>query len=160
MMKFNDIGSPGLHKHHTIEITEKENVGRALVLDQHIIDVLFTQKKLDARQHRACNKYLNIIGKSGCFVGSPDLQQILFTSKYHQHEPKSLILLESQRVIKKICGIKKESIFWKIMTENPTKINQKQIDIIICCSDALLTTYYVNTNTPISFFQQGLQDRP
>ena len=59
MMKFNDIGSPGLHKHHTIEITEKENVGRALVLDQHIIDVLFTQKKLDARQHRACNKYLD-----------------------------------------------------------------------------------------------------
>ena len=160
IMKLNDIGSKGLHDKHAVKITVDEGgVGRAIVTDQHLIDRMLTKKQLLPRQHLACNKYLSVISKSGAFVSSPDLQKILFTSKYHNHQSKSLVLLEPQRIIIKICGSEYEEIFWNLMTLNPKTVNNIENKIMKECAEALLTHFYVSQQTPVFLFQQALSDR-
>ena len=45
IMKLNDIGSKGLHDKHAVKITVDEGgVGRAIVIDQHLIDRMLTKK--------------------------------------------------------------------------------------------------------------------
>ena len=155
----NDVGSPYLHKHHkvAIKVFTKSNVGRAIVLDQHIIDVLFLEDEIDARQHSVCNKYLGMISKSGCHVSPPDLRQILSTSKYHLAPlPRSCILIGVQKTITGICGREKEKVFWKLMTNNPKRISQLDVKVVQECSEALLNYWYVSQESPVSLFQQAL----
>ena len=155
----NDVGSPYLHKHHkvAIKVFNKSNVGRAIVLDQHLIDVLFLDDLIDARQHSVCNKYLGMISKSGCHVSPPDLRQILSTSKYYLAPlPRSCILIGVQRTITDICGGTKEKMFWKLMTGNPKKITKLDVKIVQECSEALLNYWYVSQESPVSLFQQAL----
>ena len=159
IMKLNDIGSKGLHDKHAVKITEVKGIGRAIVTDQHIIDIMLSNKQLSPRQHLACNKYLSIISKSGAFVSSPDLQKILFTSKFHNHQDKSIVLLEPQRIIIKICGSEHERIFWNIMTNNPKIVEKKERKIMSDCANALLTHFYVSQMTPVFFFEQALSSQ-
>ena len=155
----NDVGSPHLHKHHEVVIRVFNNtkVGRAIVLDQHLIDVLFNEDQLDSRQHSVCDKYLGMISKSGTFPPAPQLSERIFTgNKNSQPLPKSCILIGVQRNIKEICGSAKERIFWKLMVDNPNKISILELEIIRECANALLNYWYVSQENPVSLFQQAL----
>ena len=48
----NDIGTPNLHANHLVGIVkfENTNIGRAVVYDQHLIDVLYLENYLDERE--------------------------------------------------------------------------------------------------------------
>ncbi len=155
----NDVGSPYLHKHHEVVVRVFNNtkVGRAIVLDQHLIDVLFNEEQLDSRQHNVCDKYLGMISKSGTFPAAPHLSERIFTgNKNSQPLPKSCILIGVQRNIKEICGSAKERIFWKLMVDNPNKISVLEVEVIRECANALLGYWYVSQENPVSLFQQAL----
>ncbi len=155
----NDVGSPHLHKHHEVVVRVFNNtkVGRAIVLDQHLIDVLFNEEQLDSRQHNVCDKYLGMISKSGTFPAAPQLSERIFTgNKNSQPLPKSCILIGVQRNIKEICGSAKERIFWKLMVDNPNKISILELEVIRECANALLGYWYVSQENPVSLFQQAL----
>ena len=155
----NDVGSPYLHKHHEVVVRVFNNtkVGRAIVLDQHLIDVLFNEEQLDSRQHNVCDKYLGMISKSGTFPAAPQLSERIFTgNKNSQPLPKSCILIGVQRNIKEICGSAKERIFWKLMVDNPNKISILEVEVIRECANALLGYWYVSQENPVSLFQQAL----
>ena len=155
----NDIGSPYLHKRHQVTIKQfsKAKVGRAIVLDQHLIDVLFLNDDLDTQQHHVCDKYLGLISKSGCFVSSLDLGKILFTGRRnHGNEPRAVILIGVQRTIKEKVGTNKEQMFWKLMVNNPKKINVLEIKVVQECADAMLNYWYISQQNPVSLFQQSL----
>jgi len=155
----NDVGSPHLHKHHEVVVRVFNNtkVGRAIVLDQHLIDVLFNEEQLDSRQHNVCDKYLGMISKSGTFPAAPHLSERIFTgNKNSQPLPKSCILIGVQRNIKEICGSAKERIFWKLMVDNPNKISILEVEVIRECANALLGYWYVSQENPVSLFQQAL----
>ena len=159
----NDVGSPYLHKHHEVVVRVFNNtkVGRAIVLDQHLIDVLFNEEQLDSRQHNVCDKYLGMISKSGTFPAAPQLSERIFTgNKNSQPLPKSCILIGVQRNIKEICGSAKERIFWKLMVDNPNKISILELEIIRECANALLNYWYVSQENPVSLFQQALINQP
>jgi len=155
----NDVGSPHLHKHHEVVVRVFNNtkVGRAIVLDQHLIDVLFNEEQLDSRQHNVCDKYLGMISKSGTFPAACHLSERIFTgNKNSQPLPKSCILIGVQRNIKEICGSAKERIFWKLMVDNPNKISILEVEVIRECANALLGYWYVSQENPVSLFQQAL----
>ena len=161
----NDVGSPYLHKHHEVVIRVFNNtkIGRAIVLDQHLIDVLFHQDQLDARQHNVCDKYLGIISKSGCFVSSQAAGERIFTTSSRNNNqplPKSCILLGVQRNIIDICGNDKERVFWRLMVDNPNKISILDLEIVRECAEALLNYWYVSSESPVSLFQQALINPP
>ena len=80
----NDVGSPHLHKHHEVVIRVFNNtkVGRAIVLDQHLIDVLFHHDQLDTRQHNVCDKYLGIFSHQQPGWKRNNLTLILFLNTY------------------------------------------------------------------------------
>ena len=155
----NDVGSPYLHKHHEVVVRVFNNtkVGRAIVLDQHLIDVLFNEEQLDSRQHNVCDKYLGMISKSGTFPAAPQMAERIFTGNRNtQPLPKSCILIGVQRNIKEICGSAKERIFWKLMVDNPNKISILEVEVIRECANALLGYWYVSQENPVSLFQQAL----
>ena len=160
----NDVGSPHLHKHHEVVIRVFNNtkVGRAIVLDQHLIDVLFHHDQLDTRQHNVCDKYLGIVSKSGCYASSQAVGERIFTtsSRNNQPLPKSCILLGVQRNIIDICGNAKERVFWRLMVDNPNKISILELEIVRECADALLNYWYVSSESPVSLFQQALINPP
>tara|TARA_R100000742_G_C4278056_1_gene100499 strand:- start:187 stop:702 length:516 start_codon:yes stop_codon:yes gene_type:complete len=154
----NDIGSAYLHKQHKVAIKQfsKTKVGRAIVLDQHLIDVLFLNDDLDTQQHHVCDKYLGLISKSGSFVSSPALE-ILFTSQgNYGHEPRGVILIGVQRTIKEEVGTEKEQMFWKLMVNNPKKVNALEIMVVQECANALQNYWYISQQNPVSLFQQSL----
>ena len=155
----NDIGSAYLHKRHQVTIRQfsKAKVGRAIVLDQHLIDVLFLNDDLDTQQHHVCDKYLGLISKSGCFVSSPSLDKIYLTSQgNYGHEPRGVILIGVQRTIKEKVGTNKEQMFWKLMVNNPKKVNALDILVVQECADAMLNYWYISQQNPVSLFQQSL----
>ena len=156
----NDVGSPHLHKHHEIVIRQfNSKVGRAVVLDQHLIDVLFHKDQLDTRQHNVCDKYLGVISKSGCFAhpGGGVSEKIFFPSSRNSTAiPKACILIPVQKTIIEICGNAKERMFWKLMVDNPNKISILELEVIKDCADALLNHWYVSPDSPVSLFQQAL----
>lgn len=159
-LHLNDVGSPNLHERHKVCVRSIDDtkLGRAIVLDQHIIDVMFHEDYLDAKQHNVCNKYLGIISRSGCFASAPSLEKILFTSEQNSSKPvpKACILIGVQRLIKDVCGGEKEKVFWRIMSENPNRVNAYQIATASECANALLDFWYVNQESPVSLFQQAL----
>ena len=155
----NDIGSPYLHKRHKVQVKQfaKAKVGRAIVLDQHLIDVLFLNNDLDTQQHNVCDKYLGLISKSGSFVQSPALDKIYLTSQgNYGHEPRGVILIGVQRTIKEEVGTKKEQMFWKLMVNNPKKVNALEIMVVQECANALQNYWYISQQNPVSLFQQSL----
>ena len=160
----NDVGSPHLHKHHEIVIRVFNNtkVGRAIVLDQHLIDVLFHHDQLDTRQHNVCDKYLGMISKSGCYVSSQTDGEKIFTTSNRNSTaiPKACILIPVQKTIIEICGNAKERVFWRLMVDNPNKISILELEIVRECADALLNYWYVSSESPVSLFQQALINPP
>jgi hypothetical protein len=109
----NDIGSAYLHRQHKVAIKQfsKTKVGRAIVLDQHLIDVLFLNDDLDTQQHHVCDKYLGLISKSGSFVQTPALDKIYLTSqKNFGHE----------------CANALQN-YWYINQQNPVSLFQQSL---------------------------------
>tara|TARA_R100000544_G_C2227415_1_gene61870 strand:- start:4276 stop:4821 length:546 start_codon:yes stop_codon:yes gene_type:complete len=155
----NDIGSPKLHEKHKVcirPIEKNSKIGRAIVLDQHIIDVMYTENYLDERQHNVCEKYLDIISRSGAYASAPSPEKIFTSKSFNTPTPRSCLLIRVQKVIKDFCGNEKEKVFWRLMSDNPKKINEHQIEITVECSNALLHHWYVNQESPVSLFQQAL----
>ena len=155
----NDVGSPYLHKQHEVVVRVFNNtkVGRAIVLDQHLIDVLFYEDYLDSRQHNVCDKYLGIISKSGCFAPAPELGERIFTGNgKFKPLPRACMLIGVHKIIREKCGVKKEGEFWKLMTNNPDRVSQSQIETTQECANALLNYWYVSQTSPVSLFQQAL----
>ena len=161
-LQVNDIGSPYLHFRNQVAITRigKSKVGRAIVFDQHIIDKSFLEEKLTAQQHNVCNKYLEIISKSGALGQGGVIGKEIFTSQgFNQAPPRAVMLSNVQKRIVSECGRNKENVFWKIMVENPKKISKQKELVMQECSDALLTYWYINQKNPVSLFQQSLANQ-
>jgi len=163
ILKVNDIGSPYLHLRNSVSITKigKSNVGRAIVCDQHIIDKSFLQKKITAEQHNVCNKYLELIVRSGTFGSSSSsgLGDKIFTSHSSlSPPPRAVILTKVQNKIVKECGYGKEKMFWKIMVNNPKNLDERKELVMQDCSNALLTFWFIGRKNPVSLFQQSLLD--
>ena len=161
ILKVNDIGSPYLHLRNSVSITKigKSNVGRAIVCDQHIIDKSFLQKKITAEQHNVCNKYLELIVRSGTFGSSSSsgLGDKIFTSHSSlSPPPRAVILTKVQNKIVKECGYGKEKMFWKIMVNNPKNLDERKELVMQDCSNALLTFWFIGRKNPVSLFQQSL----
>jgi len=154
----NDVGNPYLHKRQDVHVgnVDGTKVGRAIVFDQHIIDILYTQEKINEKQHNVCDKYLFIISQSGAFATAPSsMERIFDQSQFSPDGTKACILSQAQRVIVKECGNETEKVFWKVMTANPRKINESQLDSVIACANVLLECWYVNQQSPISLFQKA-----
>jgi hypothetical protein len=158
-LQVNDIGSPYLHFRKQVAITRvgKSKVGRAIVFDQHIIDKSFLEQKLTAEQHNVCNKYLELIAKSGALGKALGLGKEIFTShSFSKPPPRSVILSKVQKKLVNDCGHEKEKIFWRIMVKNPTEICETKELVMQQCSNALLTYWYISQKNPVSLFQQSL----
>ena len=158
-LQVNDIGSPYLHFRKQVAITRigKSKVGRAIVFDQHIIDKSFLEKKLTAEQHNVCNKYLELIAKSGALGKALGMGKEIFTShSFNQPPPKAVMLSKVQKKLVNDCGYNKEKVFWKIMVNNPEEICEGKELVMQQCSDALLTFWYISQKNPVSLFQQSL----
>ena len=153
----NDVGTPNLHSKHNVGIVEfaETNLGRAIVFDQHLIDCLYIHKYLDERQHGVCDKYLGIISK-GTRLSSPQLEKVSTGKYYLAPIPRSCILINVQKHIRKSCGNKKESKFWLLMVNSPRKISEYDIDIVKDCANALTYYYSVSQTSPVSLFRQAL----
>jgi hypothetical protein len=157
----NDVGNPYLHRRHELGITKFEdgNVGRAVVFDQHIIDMLYKHDFLDDQQHAACDRYLGTVIK-GLHMTNPPFGERLSTGKYYiAPAPRCLILIKVQRHLRINCGIDEENRFWVLMTNAPRKINEKDVRIIRDCAEALLKYYSFSEDSPTSQFRQALTDQ-
>jgi len=161
-LHLNDIGNVQLHNKHQVKLTsvDKSKIGRAIVLDQHLIDKLYQIKLLDASQHKACDKYLNIINKSGAYPATSSCwkEYLPVSGNSKPPIPRACILIKVQRTIKRKVGRNKEKVFWSIMVNNPSKINDERLSIIIECSSALVNHYWYDQE-PVSYFQQALTDQ-
>ena len=158
----NDIGNVDLHARHKVKLTkvDSSNIARSLVTDQHLIDKLFTLKKINPDQHKACDKYLETINTSGAYAKGSSCWSDYVSSGNDPVKPipKACILLKVQRALKKDCGKENEKIFWKIMVTNPGEINSECISIVIQCSNTLINHYWYDPN-PTSIFRQVLTDQ-
>ena len=158
-LKVNDIGNSYTHKRQSVTITRigNSNIGRAIVCDQHIIDKIFLDKSLNAQQHNVCNKYLELIVRSGALGKSSGLGEGIFTSHSSiKPVPRAVMLSKVQKKIVRKCGHTKEKEFWRIMVNNPKKIDVTKELVMQECSNALLTFWYINQKNPVSLFQQSL----
>jgi len=158
-LKVNDIGSPYLHLRNSVTITKigNSNVGRAIVCDQHIIDKSFLEKKITAQQHNVCNKYLELIVRSGALGKSSGLGDRIFTSHSSLTPlPRSVVLCKVQNKLVKDCGNNREKMFWRIMVENPSKLDKRKELVMQNCANSLLTFWYVSQKNPVSLFEQSL----
>ena len=158
-LKVNDIGSPYLHLRNSVTITKigNSNVGRAIVCYQHIIDKSFLEKKITAQQHNVCNKYLELIVRSGALGKSSGLGDRIFTSHSSLTPlPRSVVLCKVQNKLVKDCGNNREKMFWRIMVENPSKLDKRKELVMQNCANSLLTFWYVSQKNPVSLFEQSL----
>ena len=156
--KVNDVGSPHLHKHNKVGLTRvNQNTARAIVYDQHIIDKLFLDDHINEQQHAVCDKYLGVISKSGAFSSSNSgsLDKI-FTSQYLPVPPRASVLSNVQKALTNRCGSYVEKRFWKIMCDNPKKVTEKDIAVVVMSSSALQDFWFIGRQTPVSLFQQAL----
>ena len=161
-LQVNDIGSPYLHHRNSVAITRigKSKVGRAIVFDQHIIDKSFIDNKINAQQHNVCNKYLEIIVRSGALgKSSPAAERIFTRHSSIKPMPRAVMLSKVQKKIVRECGHTKEKEFWRIMVNNPRKIDETKELVMQECSNALLTFWYLNHKNPVSLFQQSLANQ-
>jgi hypothetical protein len=156
--KVNDVGSPHLHKHNKIGLTQvNKTTARAIVYDQHVIDRLYLEDYINEQQHAVCDKYLGVIGKSGAFVSSSSSSlDKIFTGQYSDTPPRSVLLSSVQKLLYNRCGREIEKEFWKIMCNNPKKVTEKEIAIVIISSKALQDFWFIGLQTPVTLFQQAL----
>lgn len=157
----NDVGNPYLHSRHHVGISkfDKGKSGRAIIYDQHLIDSLFRKKMLTAKQHRVCDKYLGVI-VSSMHMSSPQMSERISTGKHYiPTTPRSGILIKVQRHLKKSVGEDGEGRFWVLMCDSPKKISDVDAVLIQDCANSLTTFYYVSDDSPVSSFQQALQDQ-
>jgi len=157
-LKVNDIGNPYTHKRHSVTITKigNSNVGRAIVCDQHIIDKIFLEKSLTAQQHNVCNKYLELIFRSGALGKSSGLGEGIFTSHSSiQPPPRAVVLLKAQKKLIEECGYAREKVFWSVMVKNPKNVSNKEMLVMQDCSNALLTFWFISQTNPVSLFEQA-----
>jgi hypothetical protein len=156
----NDVGNPYLHSRHQVGISKfsSGNIGRAIVLDQHLIDILYSENHLNEKQHSVCNKYLSMVVKSMHLSSPPFGGEKISTGKYYLSPlPRSCILIKVQRHIKETCGRKTESRFWSLMVNSPKKITEEDIILMQECAESLLFFYYISdSDSPVSLFQQAL----
>ena len=94
----NDVGNPQLHQRNKVKITRigTSSVGRAVVIDQHIIDVLLFDKKISPESHQVLEKYLEMIAVA-TGSSSIDLAKANIDQSYKAVIPKSVILIKVQK---------------------------------------------------------------
>ena len=114
---------------------------------------------LTAKQHRVCDKYLGVI-VSSMHMSSPQMSERISTGKHYiPTTPRSGILIKVQRHLKKSVGEDGEGRFWVLMCDSPKKISDVDAVLIQDCANSLTTFYYVSDDSPVSSFQQALQDQ-
>ncbi len=160
-LQVNDIGGPYLHKRNKVGITGigKSKIGRAIVCDQHLIDKLYLEKEIDERQHCACNKYLDVLSRSGATVSSSSQLEKIFTGQYSSGFSRALVLVGVHRRLKEEVGRTKESRFWSLMVNSPTSIYLDDIDVISECGDVLMGYWFSGHESPVSLFQEALSNQ-
>ncbi len=154
----NEIGTPRLHQKHSVGIEKiSKNMGRAVVLDQHIIDKLLTKKKITPNQHLVADKYYHLISTSGAFISSPPFERVsISVNNKSRPLPRGLVLLTVQRILRTECSPEKENELWIIMVNNPSQINDEQVVCVRECLDALLNNWAVSlSRSPVALFQQA-----
>ena len=154
----NDVGTSQLHQRHSVGIEKLGKMGRAVVLDQHIIDKLFVRKLLTSPQHSVADKYNSLICKSGAYGQSPSFERVSHTNNDTQRPlPRALILLNVQRIIVDSCGRTKENQFWLVMVRNPKRVTEEEVDAVSDCCDALLERWTVGFSlNPVVLFRQAV----
>ena len=159
-IQINDVGNPNLHKKRSVGIVkfDSTNVGRAIVFDQHLIDILYKDKSFDERQHSACNKYLSVIAR-GLHLSNPPFGERVSGNQHSSPVSKACILIKVQRHLKKSCGREIESRFWFLMTNSPRKIQNLDIQLMIKCADSLLNFYFIGSDSPVSLFRKALANQ-
>jgi len=113
----NDVGNPYLHKRQDVHVgnVDGTKVGRAIVFDQHIIDILYTQEKINEKQHNVCDKYLFIISQSGAFATAPSsMERILTSHSFLQTELKPVSCLKHKELLLKNVVMKQRKFFGKL----------------------------------------------
>jgi len=160
-LKVNDIGSQKLHERHEVAVVSINNsrMGRAIVLDQHLIDRLYKQKYIDEQEHLVADRYLNMIAKSistssVCMM----LQKGFSPTAYTYTVPRSVMLVGVQRKLRKDIGNEQERMFWKIMINNPKHISEDILELIKDACESLQAYWYVGVNSPVSLLEQAIQD--
>ena len=155
-LHYKDVGSRYLHKRNKVGITKigRSRMARAIVYDQHLIDSLFLNKQITEYQHNVCDKYLGMIHSSGSFFSSPPAERI-FTRK-NSSSPRSVILIKVQRMLRKKCGAETEKRFWDIMINNYKQPNEIDLLVVQKCSEALLSYWATDLNSPVTLFQQAI----
>tara|TARA_R110000764_G_scaffold47727_3_gene106286 strand:- start:401 stop:934 length:534 start_codon:yes stop_codon:yes gene_type:complete len=153
----NEIGTPKLHEKHSVGIEKIGKMGRAVVLDQHIIDKLLNKKKITPNQHLVADKYYNLISTSGAFISSPPFERVSISINNRSKPlPRGLVLLTVQRILRTECSPEKENEMWIIMVNNPSEINDEQLDCVRECLDALLERWGISlSRSPVALFQQA-----
>jgi hypothetical protein len=157
----NDLGSEYLRDRHQVGIVrfEKSNIGRAVVVDQHLIDRLHSDNFIDDNEHNVCDKYLEVTAK-GMHLSSPGFAEKKSTGKYYSAPvPKSCILIRVQRHLIEFCGRQAEKRFWRLMVRSPKSVNELDVEIVKSCAGALTDFYPLTADSPLEIFQRALSNR-
>jgi len=156
-LHINDIGSPYLHRRHRVGFAKigETKIGRAVVYDQHIIDSLFLDNELDAQQHNSLNKYLEIIVKAGTFPTGVDAEKFCLDKIFSHAAPRATVLVRIQRHLKEVLTNDHEKVLWRVMTNNPDKLERIEVGVIRQSSDALMEFWGLSQDS-VSLFQQAL----
>jgi|TARA_R100000479_G_C6375048_1_gene198663 hypothetical protein len=156
----NDVGNPQLHQRNKVKITRigTSSVGRAVVIDQHIIDVLLFDKKISPESHQVLEKYLEMIAVA-TGSSSIDLAKANIDQSYKAVIPKSVILIKVQKRLRKDLGFNGEKEFWNIMVDHPQKISEYKIDLVLKASESLSSYWYSYTKNPVSSLQSAILDQ-
>ena len=155
----NEIGTPRLHEQHAVGIEKiTKNMGRAGVLDQHLIDRLLLDKILTTTQHLVADKYLKLVNNSGAYITSPSFERVSFAENPKSRPlPRGLIMMTVQKIIVDECGREKERRFWVIMVNNPKAVSEEDVSTVNECCDVLDENWSVKlSRNPISLFQRAL----
>ncbi len=160
-LQINDIGNQKLHERHDVAVVSISNsrMGRAIVLDQHLIDRLYQQKHINEQEHLVADRYLNMIAKSVstssvCMM----LQKGFSPTAYTYTVPRSVILVGVQRRLRKDLGNEQERVFWKVMIDNPKHISEDILELIKLACESLQAYWYVGVNSPVSLLEQAIRD--
>ena len=156
----NDVGTSQLHQRNKVKITRigTSSYGRAIVIDQHIIDVLLYEKKIPPECHLVLDKYLEMIAIA-TGSSSIDLTKANIDQSYKTVVPKSVILIKVQKKLRKDLGLMGEKEFWKIMVAKPQTIDEYKVDLVLKASESLASYWYSYTTSPVSSLQSAILDQ-
>ena len=153
----NDIGNPHLHERNNVEIKRvgTSRLGRAIVTDQHIIDVLLKRKEIEPQHHLVLEKYLEMISVATTLGGLNMEQANISSAPNKSVTPKSVILIGVQKRLRKDLGIKKEKVFWSIMINNPT-YSKEISECVFDGSESLVKYWFHKLTSPVSDLQEAI----